>query len=471
MIKVGIYIRVSTAEQANEGYSIPAQKDRLISYCKARDFVIHDIYIDGGFSGANLDRPGMQKLIDDVKDGCINIVLVYKLDRLSRSQKDTLFLIEDVFLKHDVNFISMNESFDTTTPFGRAMVGILSVFAQLERETIRERTVLGKSERAKSGLYHGGSTSPIGYDYVDGKLIINNYEAMQIKQMFDLYLSGMGASSISKKFLSAGYKTKYGDTWRYDRAVSNGLRTILYAGYISHKGVTYPGQHEPIISQDVWDKTQKEMDRRGEENRKYYKSAYLLQGLIFCSVCGARYSGRTTKGHRYYRCYSRSKSVPHMIKDKNCLNTSYRSDVLESYVEDKLFELSFDKRQFEKLLKKKKPHNTLDRVVVLKKIDDLDKQIKKMMDLYQFDMIPAEEIGLRISALYDEKKKLKSSIPNETEIDHEVNPNVEEALRLLSNLKTIWPAASLEEKQVILRSLIKRIDITEAEPVISWSFL
>lgn len=132
MKKVGIYIRVSTQEQANEGYSIQAQKERLISYCKAKDWHIVDIYTDGGYSGSNLDRPGIQKLIADIEK--IDMVLVYKLDRLSRSQKDTLYLIEDIFLKNNVDFVSMNESFDTSTPFGRAMIGILSVFAQLERE-------------------------------------------------------------------------------------------------------------------------------------------------------------------------------------------------------------------------------------------------------------------------------------------------------------------------------------------------
>lgn len=138
MKKTGIYVRVSTGHQAEEGYSIQEQRERLTSYCKARGWLIHDIYVDAGWSGANLNRPAMDQLIEDVQDKKIDTVLVYKLDRLSRSQKDTLFLIEDIFLPNGVDFVSMQESFDTSTPFGRAMLSILSVFSQLERANFRK---------------------------------------------------------------------------------------------------------------------------------------------------------------------------------------------------------------------------------------------------------------------------------------------------------------------------------------------
>ena len=160
-MKVGIYSRVSTQEQAREGYSIGEQVERLKNYCAAKGWILYKTYTDAGFSGANTDRPGMQQLISDVADGKIDMVLVYKLDRLSRSQKDTLYLIEDVFIKNNVNFASITENFDTSTPFGRAMIGILSVFAQLEREQFRERSIMGKDARAKEGLHHGGG-APTG---------------------------------------------------------------------------------------------------------------------------------------------------------------------------------------------------------------------------------------------------------------------------------------------------------------------
>ncbi|HBG12143.1 MAG TPA: integrase, partial [Clostridium sp.] len=132
--RTALYIRVSTTEQAQEGYSIGEQKERLEQYVKAMGWIISGEYIDPGFSGSNTDRPALNKLIDEINQH--DIVLVYKLDRLSRSQKDTMLLIEDVFLKNDVDIVSMSESFDTSTPFGRAAIGLLATFAQLERENI-----------------------------------------------------------------------------------------------------------------------------------------------------------------------------------------------------------------------------------------------------------------------------------------------------------------------------------------------
>lgn len=149
--KVAIYVRVSTTSQLEEGYSIDEQKAKLTSYCDIKDWNIYEIYTDGGFSGSNTERPALEQLIRDAERKKFDTVLVYKLDRLSRSQKDTLFLIEDVFIKNGIEFLSLQENFDTSTPFGKAMIGLLSVFAQLEREQIKERMQLGKLGRAKAG--------------------------------------------------------------------------------------------------------------------------------------------------------------------------------------------------------------------------------------------------------------------------------------------------------------------------------
>ncbi|MDD3394070.1 MAG: recombinase family protein, partial [Anaerotignum sp.] len=162
------YIRVSTDNQL-ENYSIDEQVDRLTAYCKAKDWVLVKIYTDGGFSGGNTNRPALRQMLEDIKKVDVDAVIVYKLDRLSRSQKDTLMLIEDVFLSSDVDFISINENFDTSTPFGRAMIGILSVFAQLEKDQITERFTMGRIGRGKAGYFHGGGNAPHGYDYVNGK--------------------------------------------------------------------------------------------------------------------------------------------------------------------------------------------------------------------------------------------------------------------------------------------------------------
>ena len=203
--KVAIYVRVSTQEQAQEGYSIDAQTERLQAYCRAKDWTVFGVYTDAGYSGSNTKRPDLQRLLTDVRAGLVDCVLVYKLDRLSRSQKDTLMLIEDTFLAAGVAFVSMSENFDTSTPLGRAMVGILSVFAQLEREQIRERMAMGRAERARQGLYHGGGWKPFGYDYVDGRLVVNPIEAEAVKDTYRLFLDEHATFYEISKYIETHY--------------------------------------------------------------------------------------------------------------------------------------------------------------------------------------------------------------------------------------------------------------------------
>jgi len=476
MKKVGIYIRVSTQEQAEEGYSIQAQKERLINYCKAKDWNIVGIYTDAGYSGSNLDRPGIQKLIEDIKIDKMNIVLVYKLDRLSRSQKDTLYLIEDVFLENGVDFVSMNESFDTATPFGRAMIGILSVFAQLERETIKERSLMGRIERAKSGLFHGGGFAPIGYDYVDGKLVINEYEAMQVRKVYDLFLAGNGTDRIAKIMHDTGFKHKHGD-WSHSSAVINILDNPLYIGKITYCGLVCDGLHEPIISQETFEKVQALRERKRKIYKRTYQSSSLLAGLIFCANCGARYFVRSvSKKHKYYSCYSRTKSHRHMIKDPSCKNKNWRIPELDKLVEDEIMKLAFDKKYLKQLLSKKQEQSnaTADSniKIIERKITDIDKQISRLMDLYQIESMPVEEISKRIEKLYNEKKELQKQLPKQELKSRNVDQfTVDGVHAILDNIKLVWEHAEIEERRNILRSLINRILVYDDKIKIEWSFV
>ena len=174
-MKVALYLRVST-EQQIENYSIPLQQERMKSFCLSKGWDNVKEYVDAGYSGSNLDRPALKQLQKDIKNKKINIVIVYRLDRLSRSQRDTLYLIEEVFLPHEVEFISLSETIDTTTAFGRAAIGVLSVFAQLERETILERLRSCHHKMVREeGLWSGGSaTAPYGYTRLSrGELVVN----------------------------------------------------------------------------------------------------------------------------------------------------------------------------------------------------------------------------------------------------------------------------------------------------------
>lgn len=292
MKKVALYVRVSTARQDQEGYSIPLQKERLIAYCKAKGWVVAGIFVDPGHSGSSLERPGIMALIEGVEAGKFDVVLVYKLDRLSRSQKDTLFLIEDVFMASNTDFVSMQESFDTSTIYGRAMVGMLSVFAQMERETITERTLMGRVGRAEEGLWHGGGTDPIGYDYIDGELRVNEAEAAQVREVYGLYADGFSVTEISRRM--DGCRTKHGD-WSHTSTVGNVLDNPLYAGTIHFDGVQGSGRHTAIIDRKL-DERVKARRARLRRSDAAGDSAFLLPGRSIARAVGlaiSHTSGRT----------------------------------------------------------------------------------------------------------------------------------------------------------------------------------
>lgn len=448
-----IYIRVSSQEQAEEGYSIPAQKEKLKAFCKAKDYFIENEYIDPGFSGANMDRPGLKKLIEDIKTRKTDMVVVYRLDRLSRSQKDTLYLIEDVFLKNDVAFISMQESFDTSTPFGRAMVGILSVFAQLERENIRERSMLGKEERAKQGLW-GGGMDPFGYKYIPEKdMLVPNGKSELVKKAYELYLKGYGAPRIAKEI--GGINRSKIRAW---------LKAPVYAGKIAHAGKIYPGQHEPLVSWEDFLKVQEIMKYRSNKRGKPV-SINVLAGLVKCKHCGATYGTRSSgEGHYYLACYSRTGYIPEMIKDKNCKNKFWRLDKMVQIVEDELFNLVYDEEYFNKKIREKQ-ESGFNSGLVKKEISEIDKKINKVMDLMLDEDLQIEVMKNKLIQLNNKKNQLQKLLeenkkPNKTVLIKET----------AKTIKDTWKTLSVEGKNELLRRIIKVIWVNKHELKIEWNF-
>lgn len=477
--KIAIYIRVSTQEQAQEGYSVEQQTDRLTSYCKAMDWPIANVYIDPGFSGANLERPVLQKLFYDINDKKIDCVLVYKLDRLSRSQKDTLYMIEDVFLAHGVDFVSMQENFDTSTPFGRAMIGILSVFAQLEREQIKERMSMGRMGRAKAGLYHGGGNIPFGYDYINGHLVINETEAIIIRDIYKLFLAGTAINRIETII-----QEKYGREI-YHTMIHNILSRHIYLGEIIWNGVIYPGEHEAIIDQDAYDKAQELLNDRARiaaSKAPPFRPKYLLSGLLVCGNCGALYFARKNRiGHGekarrvpYYFCYSRAHAKRRVI-DPNCKNPTYRAEVLEKRILQEIERLVDDEKYFKKVAGSSQEFDIKqiesDRAALVKRIDDLTLQISRIVDLYQVGTISIQEIGERTRKLQDEKIALQNTLENMV-IPEDNRMSVKEVKAILPKCALVLESDDMESKRAMLKKIIQKIVLkpTVGEIDIHWNF-
>ena len=478
-MNVALYPRVSTTEQAKEGYSIREQIDRLTKYCDAMGWHIYKIYSDPGYSGANTQRPGLQEMIKDIKLKRVSKVVVYKLDRLSRSQLDTLYLIEKVFLANGVDFVSMSENFDTATPFGRAMIGILAVFAQLEREQIKERMCIGKEGRAKEGLYHGSKWLPIGYDYVNGQLVVNDYEKLQVCEVYHLFVQGMPLRAIETLFIKKGYRHKYGN-WN-PKTMKRVMKNKTNLGYINHHDTFYKGQHQPIIDEDTFEQAVKLLKIRSDAFKqtgiKPGIQTSLLGGLIYCKHCGGRYtkqSGRKWKGNPaplYYTCYSRSKKVKAMIKDPNCKNKNYKMEELNNLVFDRIKELALDRSVISELKKENQSDtdNTAKIQLLRNEIKKIDAQISKLMDLYSLDNVSIDIISQKLQSLGQSRNNLEIELSSLSKYESELSE--EEAYELACSFKEVLKKADFNETRMVIESLINRIEIDNDKVSIYWKFV
>lgn len=464
-MRVALYPRVSGHEQ-EDNYSIPEQIERMKKYCESKDWMVYKIYTDSGYSGSNMDRPGLQSLIKDSENGKFDMVLVYKLDRLSRSQKDVLYLVEDVFDKNKVAFTSMTENFDTSTPFGKAILGILAVFAQLERSQIKERTMMGKDSLAQEGKWHGGKWVPIGYNYVDGLLEVNDYEAMQIKEIADLFLKGTPVRTIERLITAKGYRHKYGQ-WEA-KTIRRVLQNPINIGLIKNRDNFYKGLHDPILSKAVFDDIQKLMNQRRETfgSSKPFRS--LLGGTLYCKNCKGRYARQNMNGIYYYACYSRSKKMKAMIKDPNCRNKNHRQEVLDSAILGEIKRLVIDPDRINQIRQDHPVNaNAQKEKAITQEIAKIDLQISKMMDLYSLGTIDLDVISEKVGLLSDTKKKLTNELES-LRAPEAGAPMTDDQIRDIAALmKDDLP---LEDKRDIVQSLIHYIEIDDEEIIIHWKF-
>lgn len=440
MKKAGLYCRVSTDIQM-EGYSIDAQKEFLVSYCKMHEIDNYEFYVDGGYSGSNTERPDLQRLIDDVEDGKINVVVVFKLDRLSRSQKDTLYLIEEVFNPHDCGFVSIRENFDTNTPFGKAMVGILSVFAQLERETILERTRIGRKKRAEEGYWYGTANEPYAYKYDEntGTLepIPENVEI--VRKMMDLYLQGYPMTQVAEIF------------GMQDQTVRSIFTSPVNLGKIPYKDEVFEGKHEAIITQETYDKVQQKMKERAVT---YKHANYLLAGKIVCGHCGAkyRYQKASTSSIRLY-CYSQQTSKKHLIKDPNCNNKKYYDYEIEDYVIKDLISMSLDESKFRHNM------NMSDITITKAKQERLTQINKQVSNLVNFlaDGIAVDETKKKIIELNEEKERIQKELSDEKAKERK-SESFKEAI---TDLGSAWNTMTFDEKRNIILELIDKVVVND----------
>lgn len=328
-----IYTRVSTDDQTRKDYnSLESQKDICRSYInlkRGEGWMELEVIEDGGYSAKSLDRPGMQKLLEMVKNKAVDVVVAYRIDRLSRSLPD-FYHFWETLNNHGVEFVSATEQFDTSTTTGRLMLSLLMVFAQYERETTVQRTTDKMEERAKRGLWNGG-WAPFGYDFdaTNKTIIPNAKETAVVSAIFRRLADGESAAEVTRRLDKDGVRTKTREMVRGGlKRVGGGMRfttdsvkalvrNVAYKGCISFNDDIYSGQHQPLVPADVWEKANAAVaPRPGLPARRVERDKHnsLLKGIIFCGNCGAALtphpSGKKdSEGNRYlyYACTSVTK--------------------------------------------------------------------------------------------------------------------------------------------------------------------
>lgn len=414
----------------------------MLSYAKSKDYTDFEYYIDGGYSGKDLNRPAIQKLIEDCKNHKIDAVFVFKLDRISRSQRDTLYLIEEVFNKYDVSFISMRENFDTSTPFGKAMIGVLSVFAQLERETILERTRIGLKKRAEAGLWRGGGKIPFPYRYDrnTGTLIPIPEQVELLHKMISLYISGKSFNAI-------------GDIVGMDESlVETRILSITNTGKVPYKDEIYDGKHEAVVSDELYEEILRVNKVRSHEK---YERHYLLSGKVYCGHCGAKYRYQKWGKRLIMYCYSQQKSKPRYIKDPNCNNKRWDTFEVEDAVLEELFKMSLDLDLFKKTfniatVNVKNEYRT--------RLEEITKQINNLLNNIASG-IAVEETNNKINELEKEKETIEEKLieSEQKEKDNKVS------LNMIKNLKATWFDMDFDEQRRIIEHLIDKVIVNDNE--------
>ena len=439
--RVAIYCRVSTVEQAEEGYSIDEQNLKIREYCEREGHEIYNLYEDRGISGKNItNRPGIKQLLQDATENKFDLVIVWKLNRISRKLLDILNIVE-LLNKHNIAFRSLTENFETETPSGKLQLNIMGAIGEFERETIAENIKLGMGAKARLGEWCGGVV--LGYDIVeipsDGKkrkstkLQINEREANTVRRIFDLYSQGYGYKAVVNRVNKEGYKTKRNNEFAV-ATVKEILKNPVYIGKIRYNvrqdwskkrrnninpnPILSDGKHEPIIDMETWNKVQVILKERSKKHNKIYDSEFPLTGILKCPVCGAgmtisrstsKRKDGTKKVLEYYSCGN--------WKNKGtavCKSNSIRVEVADEYVLNKIMTLINNKSILKKVIdninknKSSKLQPTIDELDrITNEINKLNTKKSKNIELFEDGILDKNELSIRVKSINDDIDKLK----------------------------------------------------------------
>jgi site-specific DNA recombinase len=458
-MKVGIYTRVSTDEQVKKGFSLGDQKDECLRYIHLQGWELYNHYCDDGYSGKDLNRPGIKQAIRDIEAKKIDIVIFFSLDRLTRSIRDLHYLL-DLFEQYKIDFISIKERFDTSTPAGRLHMNQMIALYQWERENIADRMMRGKEAKARQGG-RVGAPLPFGYKYDDqGKIVTDPISAPIVKRLFDLYQK-KGMFTIAKIFNREGVPSLSNTRWSMP-GIKHILENPFYAGVIqfnrqnrNKETIVAQGNHPAIISKELFEKTKQLMSKR-INNKGALTSDYPFSGVLRCAKCGGAMTGtKFTRGRNgkkktyyYYHCNSRR------------LGTCDIPQVSERKLEEQFFKYKIPLKD-ENYRPEEEERDTENMV------SEIQNQLKKIKDTkkrwqlaYGEGVIDLDEFRDLSKMIKEREQRLFKQL-EEIQVDQEQKPvyNYNDFIAQLEQIRVFWSNMKRHEKKEFISLLVKKIVI------------
>ncbi|MFI4912339.1 MAG: recombinase family protein [Sedimentisphaeraceae bacterium JB056] len=487
-IRCAVYTRKSTEEGLEQEFnSLDAQRESAEAYIisqKSQGLVCLDQhYDDGGYTGGNMDRPALNRLLEDIDNGLVDCVVVYKVDRLSRSLMDFAKILE-VFERKDISFVSVTQLFNTTNSMGRLTLNILLSFAQFEREVISERTRDKIAMARKRGKYTGGRPV-LGYDISPerGKLIVNEAEARTVNQIFEFYLKNRSLLAVADEMEILGLKTK---AWVTRKGKPRGgeefnkkrvqaiLKNPLYIGKISYKDKLYDGEHQGIIDKQTFEKTQRILS----ENRQIIRTDQpnrhggLLKGLLKCKACGCGMGHSTTKKvsgkiYRYYVCQNAIKRGWN-----KCPHPSLPASEIERFVIDEVKAVGLDDGLIAEVAEKSIANTKQDIKELKSRLKHLilqsDKENKRLQSMLLSDTTEEQLNIVREQLAITERQISEVKVRLEKLEQNCLNPN--EIKEACLRFNPIWDTLTTQEQWQMLKLLLEKVEFDADDESISLTF-
>lgn len=456
-MKAVIYARISREKQSE--YSLSAQVEECKAYIEKERYELGNVYIDDGFSAKNMDRPQLQQMLTDLRQRKFNMIVIWRLDRLTRDTIDGLNMVRNVFKPSGVEFASVMEDIDTSTPDGYMMYTFRLSMAQNEREKIAERVSLGQMKRAQDGK-RNSPVRPLGYNVgPDLQLTVNEEESETVRKVFEWYTKGWGYNKIAKTLNLEGVSTAYNGTWDPTR-VKQILTNLTYTGVVHYKRKYDPeekrviaeGQHDAIISKESFELVQRIMNRKSEGKMNTSSADYPFSTVVKCGICGRSYFGYSkSEDRRYYRC--RGKQVYPSCKSSE-VSEKKLAEMFLAHLEG----FHFTSLQPEKPVTGKDTEREHKRI--MKALDEIvtkKKNYTRAMGSGKLDYEMYEE-------LIDEENKRAVALNTELEAlgettDHRITRR--DILNRLNNLKQKWPTMSREERKQRVQDIFEVIVINK----------